>query len=96
MNLPPPKKNWESNEQNGSSESLRACLVLSYSLQLCDCSLPDSSDKNTGVGCHALQGIFPPRDWARVSGISCIVRQILLSLSHLGSPSKDFSDNSSQ
>ena len=45
------------------------CLVAQSCLTLCDpmaCSPPgtsvhgDSSDKNTGVGCHApLQGIFP-------------------------------------
>ena len=33
----------------------------------------DFPGKNTGVGCHfLLQGIFPPRDWTRVSHVSCI------------------------
>ena len=49
------------------------CLVTQSCLTLCnpvDCSPPgssvqrDSSDKNTGVGCHALlQGIFPAQGW---------------------------------
>ena len=31
----------------------------------------DSPGENTGVGCHALlQGIFPSRDWTRVSRIA--------------------------
>ena len=34
------------------------------------------SDKNTGVGCHALlQESSQPRDWTRISCVSCIGRQ---------------------
>jgi len=66
------------------------CLVAQLCPTLCDsmdCSLPgsvhgDSAGKNTGMGSHALQGIFPtqglnpglPRCW-----------QILYHLSHKGS-----------
>ena len=49
---------------------LKACVVVCLDAQSCptlgdpmDCSPPDSSvhspGRNTGVGCHALQGIFP-------------------------------------
>ena len=38
----------------------------------------DSAGKNTGVCCHfLLQGSSWPRDWTRVSCISCISRQVL-------------------
>ena len=44
------------------AKSLQLCLTLCNPM---DCSLPgssvhgDSPGRNTGVGCHALQGIFP-------------------------------------
>ena len=56
----------------------QSCLTLCNPM---DCSSPGSSVHgilwtrilDTGVGCHAfLQGIFPPRDWTRVSWVSCI------------------------
>ena len=40
----------------------------------------------SGLPQHPLQGIFPARDQKGISCISCIGRQILLPLSHLGSP----------
>ena len=68
------------------------CLVVLSCLTLCDpmdCNPPDSSihedspGQNTGVGCHALLGIFP------IQGLNpglphC--RQIHYHLSHKGSP----------
>ena len=51
----------------------------------------DSPGKNTGVGCHALpQGIFWPRDWTRVSFVSCIGWWFLYHEYHLGSPSPSY------
>ena len=42
---------------------------------------------NTGVGCHALsRRSSQPGDQTCFSGVSCISRQILYPLSHLGSP----------
>ena len=58
-----------------------------------DCSPPgssvhgDSPGKNTRVGCHSLlPGSSWPRGQTWVSCIYCIDRQVLYSLSHLGSP----------
>ena len=46
------------------------------------------SRQDTGVGCYfLLQGIFLTRDQIHAS---CLCRQILLPLSHLGSPVTDF------
>ena len=46
----------------------------------------NSTDKNTGVGCHALhQGIFPNQG-SNLHLISCIGRQVLYHWGHLGSP----------
>ena len=46
----------------------------------------DSTDKNTGVGCHALhQGRFPNQG-SNLHLISCIGRQVLYHWGHLGSP----------
>ena len=65
-------------------------------VQLCDpmdCSPPGSSvhggspGKNTGVGCHALQGIFPTQGSNPVSYVSCIGRRVLYHWCHLGNPS---------
>ena len=47
-----------------AAKSLQSCLTLCDPM---DCRPPgssvlwDSPGKNTGVGCHALQGIFPTR-----------------------------------
>ena len=67
-------------------------LVTQLCPTLCDsmdCSLPgssvhgDSTGKNIGVGCHALQGIFPTQ--GSIPGLlHC--GQILYQLSHQGSP----------
>ena len=69
------------------------CLVSQFCLTLSDpmdCSPPgssthgDSPGKNTGVGCHVLlQAIFPTQE--SNPGLSHC-RQILLCLSHKGSP----------
>ena len=78
-----------------SSKNLAVlCLVVQLYLTFLDpmdCSLPgssvhgDSLGKNTAVGCHALQGIFP------MQGLNpglphC--RWIVYRLSHQGSPPK--------
>ena len=58
-----------------------------------DCSPPgssvhrDSPDKNTGVSCHALQGIFPTQG-SNPGLLHC--RWILYHLSHQGSPDYEF------
>ena len=42
--------------------------VQAYGLNLPGSSCPwGSPGKNTGVGCHAVQGIFPNRDWTCIS-----------------------------
>ena len=46
-------------------------------------SMGDSPGKNTGVGCHALEGIFPTQEW-NWGLLHC--RWILYLLSYLGSP----------
>ena len=60
-----------------------------------DCSPPgssvrgDSPGKNSGVGCHFVisysRGSSWSRDQTHISHVSCIGRQIFLSLHHLGS-----------
>ena len=61
------------------SKSLRPAMLL------CPWNSPG---KNTGVGCCALlQEVFLTRDWTQVSCFSCIGRQALYPLCHLGSPS---------
>ena len=64
------------------------CLVTQSCLTLCDpvdCIPPgsyvhrDSPGKNTGVGCHVLQGIFPTQESNR-GLLHC--RQILYQLSY--------------
>ena len=62
------------------------CSQLLSHVWLCDpmdCSTArllcpwDFPGKNTGVGCHfLLQGIFPTRDWTRVSYVSCIANSL--------------------
>ena len=53
------------------------CSVVSDSLRPCGLYLArllcpwDSPGKNTRAGCH----FFPPRDWTRVSYVSCVGRQ---------------------
>ena len=74
-----------------------ACVLSRFScVQLCDpmdCSPPGSSvhggspGKDTGVGCHALQGIFPTQGSNPVSYVSCIGRRVLYHWCHLGNPS---------
>ena len=68
------------------SQVAQSCPTLCDSM---DCSPPGSSvhrsspGKNTGAGCHfLLQGIFLPRDWTRLSCISCIGRRILYHWQH--------------
>ena len=62
---------------------LVSCSIISDSCDPMDCSPPGSSvlgfsDKNTGVGCHALlQGISPPRNRTCVPYVSCIGRRVL-------------------
>ena len=67
-----------------------SCSVMSTLCDPKDCNLPgssvqgDSSDKNTGVGCHALlQGIFPTQG-SNPGLLHC--RQILHHLNHQESP----------
>ena len=81
----------------GEIKSLYLCMcVCAQLLQLCltfcdplDYSLlgssvhGDSPGRNTDVGCHILQGIFPNQE-SNPHLLLC--RQILYSLSHLGSP----------
>ena len=63
-------KPWNLCNQSARCSVTQACPTL---CDPTDCSSPgssvhDSPDKNAGVGCHALlQGIFPPRDRARIS-----------------------------
>ena len=68
------------------------CLVTQLCPTLCnhmDCSPPGSSvhgnspGKNTGVGCHGLQGIFPTQG-SNPGLLHC--RLVLYHLSHQGSP----------
>ena len=68
-----------------TSMCAQLCLVLCSPM---DCSPPwNFPGKNTGVGYHfLLQGNLPHPGMDPVSCISCIGRQILLSLCHLGSP----------
>ena len=78
---------------NGTLCCAVLCLVAQSYLALCDlmdCSLPgsyvrgDSPGMNTGVGCYALlQGIFLTQG---LNSHLLHCRQILYSLSHLGSP----------
>ena len=64
------------------AKRLHSCPTLCNPM---DCSPPgssvhgDSLDKNTGVGCHvpSSRGSSWPRDWIRVSYVSCIVRKVL-------------------
>ena len=80
----------------GEIKSLYLCVCVCSVLQLCltscdplDCSLQgsfvhgDSPGRNTGVGCHILQGIFPTQE-SNPRLLLC--RQFLYSLSQLGSP----------
>ena len=64
------------------AKRLHSCPTLCNPM---DCSPPgssvhgDSLGKNTGVGCHvpSSRGSSWPRDWIRVSYVSCIVRKVL-------------------
>ena len=73
-----------------------AAVAAESRLTLCnpmDCSPPGSSVREIfqarileWVAISASRGSLRPRDQTQVSRISCIDRQILLPLSHLGSP----------
>ena len=76
------------------SRECYAVLVAQSCPTLCDpkdCNLPgssvqwDSSDKNSGVGCHALLQRICPTQGSNLGLLYC--RQILYHLSHQGSPS---------
>ena len=77
------------------SESVICSIVSNslrpYGLQPARFLCPwNSLGKNTGVSCHALlQGSSGPRDLRHVSYVSCMGRQVLYHLCHLGSPSID-------
>ena len=74
------------------AKSLQSCVILCDSM---DCSPPGSSVYGTlqtrileWVAMYSSRGSSQPRDQNCISCISCIDRQVLYSLSHLGSPNK--------
>ena len=78
---------------------LRLCLTLCMTVAY-QAPLPwDFPHKNTGVGCHGIHGIFPPRsmgsspkDWTRLLHL-LHYRGILCPLSHLGSHAIYYTQN---
>ena len=74
------------------AKSLQSCVILRDSM---DCSPPGSSVHGT-LQARILEWVTMPssrgssqlRDQNCISGISCIDRQVVYSLSHLGSPKK--------
>ena len=80
-------------EDGDCSHEIKKCLLLGRkAMTFCDsvaCSLPgsfcpwDSPGKNTGVGCHVLQEIFPT-EGLNPGLLHCV--QTLYCLSHQGNP----------
>ena len=67
------------------------CVQVFWNLMNCSPSGSsvhgDAPGKNTGMNCHVLlQGIFLTQGSTRISYVSCISRQVLYHLHHLGSP----------